>query len=48
MKNILMLCLIKKIIRNKMKIITSKLDKIGTYEICKIYISCFDDKTNTY
>ena len=34
----------KKIIRDKMKRIQSKLHKIGTYEVCKISLSCFDDK----
>ena len=28
----------------KMKIIQSKLHKIGTYDVCKIFLSCFDDK----
>ena len=27
----------------KMKIIQSKLHKIGTYDVCKIFLSCFDD-----
>ena len=27
-----------------MKRIQSKLHKIGTYEVCEIYLSCFDDK----
>ena len=27
-----------------MKRIHSKLDKIGTYDVCKISLSCFDDK----
>ena len=27
-----------------MKIIQSKLPKIGTYDVCKISLSCFDDK----
>ena len=40
----LMFCLIKKIIRDKMKRIQSKLHKIGTYEVCKISLSCFVDK----
>ena len=31
-------------IRDKMKIIQSKLHEIGTYEVCKIYLSCFDYK----
>ena len=34
----------KKIIRHKMKRIQSKKHKIGTYEINKISLSCFDDK----
>ena len=34
----------KKVIRHKMKRIQAKKHKIGTYEIDKISISCFDDK----
>ena len=34
----------KKVIRHKMKRIQAKKHKIGTYEIDKIYLSCFDDK----
>ena len=34
----------KKIIRQKMKRIQSKKHKLGTYEIDKIPLSCFDDK----
>ena len=34
----------KKIIRHKMKRIQAKKHKIGTYEIDKIPLSCFDDK----
>ena len=34
----------KKVIRHKMKRIQSKKHKIGTYEINKISLSCFDDK----
>ena len=34
----------KKIIRHKMKIIQVKKHKIGTYEIDKILLSCFDNK----
>ena len=34
----------KKIIRHKMKKIQSKNHKIGTYEVNKISLSCFDDK----
>ena len=32
----------KKVIRHNM--IQSKLHSIGTYDICKISLSCFDDK----
>ena len=39
-----MFCLIKKVIRHKMKRIQAKKHKIGTYEIDKISLSCFDDK----
>ena len=35
----------KNIIRHKMKRIQSKKHKLGTYEIDKISLSCFDDKT---
>ena len=35
----------KKIIRNKMKRIQSKKHKLGTSEIDKISLSCFDNKT---
>ena len=34
----------KRIIRHKMKRIQAKKHKIGTYEIDKISLSCFDDK----
>ena len=34
----------KKIIRHKMKRIQAQKYKIGTYEIDKISLSCFDDK----
>ena len=34
----------KKIIRCKMKRIQSKKHKLGTYEIAKISLSCFDNK----
>ena len=33
-----------KIIRHKMKRIQSKKHNLGTYEIAKISLSCFDDK----
>ena len=35
---------VKKSIRHKMKRIQSKKHKLGTYEIDKISLSCFDDK----
>ena len=38
-----MFCLIK-VIRHNMKRIQSKLHKIGTYDVCKISLSCFYDK----
>ena len=34
----------KKVVRHKMKRIQSKLHEIGTYDINKISLSCFDDK----
>ena len=34
----------KKVVRHKMKRIQSNLHKIGTYDINKISLSCFDDK----
>ena len=34
----------EKIIRHKMKRIQSKMHKLGTYEIYKISLSCFDEK----
>ena len=34
----------KKIMRHKMRRIQAKKHKIGTYEIDKISLSCFDDK----
>ena len=34
----------KKVVRHCMKRILAKGNKIGTYDICKIYLSCFDDK----
>ena len=39
-----MSCLVKKIIRHSMKRIQSKLHKIGIYDVCKITLSCFNDK----
>ena len=32
----------KKVIRHNMKRIQSKLHRIGTYNVCKISLSCFD------
>ena len=37
-----------KIIRHKMKRIQSKKHKLGTYEINKISLLCFDDKRFSY
>ena len=34
----------KKVVRHNMKRIQSKLHKIGTYDLKKISLSCFDDK----
>ena len=34
----------KKVIRHSMKRIQSKLHRIGTYDVCKISVSFFDDK----
>ena len=34
----------KKVVRHNMKIIQSTLHKIGTYDVFKISLSCFDDK----
>ena len=34
----------KKVIRHKMNVIQSKLHRTGTYNVCKISLSCFDDK----
>ena len=34
----------KKVIGHNMKRIQSKLNRIGTYDVCKISLSCFDDK----
>ena len=39
-----MFYLIKKLIKRKMKTIKSKKHKLGTYEIDKISLPCFDDK----
>ena len=32
--------------KHKMKKIQSKLHRIGTYGVCKISLSCFNDKRN--
>ena len=32
------------VMRHRMKRIQSKLHRIGTYDVCKISLSCFDDK----
>ena len=39
-----MFCLIKKMMKHNIKRIESRLHKLGTYDICKISLSCFDDK----
>ena len=36
----------KKIMRHTMKRIQSKLHRTGTHEVCKRYLSYFDDKRN--
>ena len=36
----------KKVVRHNMKRIQSKLHEIGTYDVFKISLSCFDDKRN--
>ena len=38
----------KKVVRHKMKRIQSKKHKLGTYEINKISLPCFDDKRFSY
>ena len=35
---------INKVVRHKMKRMQSKLDKIGTHELNKISLGCFDDR----
>ena len=42
--NLKMFCLIKKLLKHKMKKIQAKKHEIGTYEIDKISFSSFDDK----
>ena len=34
----------KKVTRHNMKRIQSKLHRIGTYVVCRVSLSCFDDK----
>ena len=34
----------KKVVRHNVERIQSNFHKIGTYDGCKIYLSCFDDK----
>ena len=36
----------KKVIRHNMKRIQSRFHKIGTYNVCNVSLSCFDDKRN--
>ena len=37
-------CSVKKVITHNMKRIQSRLHRIGTYDVCKISLSCFNDK----
>ena len=39
-----MFYLTKKISRHNMKIVQIKLHKIGNFDVCKISLSCFNDK----
>ena len=34
----------KKVIRHHMKRIQAKKHRLGTYDVCKVSLSCFDDK----
>ena len=34
----------KKVVKHKIKTVQSKKHKIGTYGVCKILLSCFEDK----
>ena len=34
----------KKVVRHKMKRIQTKHYRLGTYDVCKVSLSCFDDK----
>ena len=43
-KEYLIFLINKKIMRHKIKRIQSKLHKIGTYDVCKISLSSFEDK----
>ena len=43
-KNLLIFCSIK-VIRYNKKRIQSRLHRIGTYDVCKISLGCFHDKT---
>ena len=38
----------KKVIRHNMKRIQNKLHRIGTYDVCKISLFCFDDERYIY
>ena len=31
--------------RHEMKRIQSKLHRVGTYDVCKVSVSCFDDES---
>ena len=39
-----MFCLIKKLLDITMKRIRAKKNRLSTYKICKVSLSCFDDK----
>ena len=43
-KNIKNFLFNKNMMKHKMKRIQSKLHRIGTYDVWKIFLSCFDDK----
>ena len=42
-----MFCLTKNVRRHKMKTIQTKLHRSKNYDICKMPISCLDDKTES-
>ena len=44
LKDILMLCFIKEVMRHNMKRVQGKLHRIGTYDVRKTSLSYFDNK----